>query len=235
MRQLEPTDRANSAGENRAADGGRRRGNDSLQTDPRVSDSWSAYAYADNNPIGRYDPTGRLSFEWLKDSVLCALGITGATVGTAAVNDPDQPWTSPVDEEGYPNPTPRDDEGRVLDGLAAFAASEYLIYEHCGDLDEDFGWVEDAADWTGEAAEDVVDCVIWGDCGGNPGNTVGCTGPGCPPPHGKPGFGRPASCSEVSSGGHWGFGDSYSPESEIKDPRCYITQDDNGRMDVLAP
>ena len=60
MRQLDVTDGAESAREKGVAGGGRRRGNVSLQADPKVSSSWNAYAYAGNNPVGKKDRLGLL-------------------------------------------------------------------------------------------------------------------------------------------------------------------------------
>lgn len=61
MRQRELTDGAKSAGENRVAGDDSRRGNVSLQTDPKVEESWNSYDYANSSPIAISDPEGLLA------------------------------------------------------------------------------------------------------------------------------------------------------------------------------
>lgn len=106
VRQLEPTDRANSAGENRAADGGRRRGNDSLQTDPDVASSWNSYAYASNNSISATDPDGLIS-RWTASSQVTEDAITYGLDDDGAGRPHDCPeggGVSPPPDDPPPNP-----------------------------------------------------------------------------------------------------------------------------------
>ncbi len=100
-----------------------------------------------------------------------------------------------------------------------------------GDCKEQY--VDPVWDWTKEAAEDIVDCVVFADCGGFEGNTVGCSGPDCPPPLGKPGYGRPAGCYRDVTAPSPGAFDDYTGTSdpEMLDPACIMQNGD----DMLSP
>lgn len=159
VRQLERTDGAKSAGENRAAESGRRRGNDSLQADPEVSESWNAYAYAENSPVSRADPTGLLSRLGMSSSAskfaaaVSYIFDDGGSYGDGSCAE--QPWAPAC----------------MLDG----AGSDMPIYEDpddpWGSWDDPWGMWDDP--WGGWGGWGIQPCLP----PGSPKNTWCCNYP----------------------------------------------------------
>lgn len=75
-----------------------RRATESLQADPRVGETWSSYAYADNNAVMRTDPDGQ---DWDDGSGCSGINTSGCSWGSdfmtggadlPVYEDPDDKW-----------------------------------------------------------------------------------------------------------------------------------------------